>query len=371
MVVGLALLGAPWSPAGAQVGDPPQPQATSYLVMDGRTGEVLAAEDPDAALPMASLTKIMTALVVLERADPGDLYTVPPEALIGGTTAQLQAGETLSVGDLLTGLLVASGNDAAVTLAVGLAGSEEAFVALMNERARALGLGDTAFVNPHGFDAPGHVSTVRDLVRLSRVAMREPQFRERVAMRRAQIPGPGGEGTRFFESNNLLLDLLPDADGIKTGMTDDAGFALLAHARRPSLGVDLYVALIGATSTEGRTLDAQALLEWGFAQYARVLLLPPGAVMGEVPVQYRQGEAVTYRAQGGARPPIRLGEPVTEEIVAPLEIDGPVREGDVLGTVTFRQGGRVVARRDLVAAESAEAAGLLDRVRAGWGALLP
>ncbi|MEQ9094046.1 MAG: D-alanyl-D-alanine carboxypeptidase family protein, partial [Miltoncostaeaceae bacterium] len=292
------------------------------------------------------------------------------EALIGGSTAFLEAGETLSVRHLMTGLLVASGNDASITLAVGLAGSQEAFVELMNERARTLGLRDTAFENPHGLDGPGHRTTVRDLAILSRAAMGIPLFRELVAVRRDTIPGPGGSGIRTLESNNLLLDAYPEADGIKTGMTNLAGYTLVAHARRPALGVDLYVAMIGASSSEGRARDAEALLRWGFGQYARPMLLPPGSVVGEVPVQYRPDEGVMYRVERGVRPPIRLGVPVTEEIAAPLEVAGPVREGDVLGTVTFRQGERVLARRDLIAAESVDSAGLLDRVRSGIGALL-
>jgi D-alanyl-D-alanine carboxypeptidase len=349
----------------------PAPEAASFIVVNPDTGEMLAAADPDQPLAMASITKIMTALLVLENADLDDRYTVPPEAIIGGSSANLQAGEELSVRDLLTALMVSSGNDASITLAKGLSGSEEAFVELMNAKARELGLDQTSFQNPHGFDAPGHRSTVRDIVELSRVAMRDELFRELVASRRAVIPGPGGVGERSFESNNLLLDAYPEADGIKTGMTSEAGYTLVAHAERPSLGVELYVALIGASSSEGRARDAESLLRWGFSQYARPMLVPPGTVVGRAPVQYRPGASVPYRVERGIRPPIRLGKPLTEEIVAPREIDGPVSAGDVLGSLTVRQGDRVVARRNLVATESAAAPGIIDRVNAGLRALIP
>jgi serine-type D-Ala-D-Ala carboxypeptidase (penicillin-binding protein 5/6) len=349
----------------------PVPEAVSFIVVNPDTGEMLAAADPDQPLAMASITKVMTALVVIENAGLDDRYTVPPEAILGGSSGGLEAGEELSVRHLLTALMVSSGNDASVTLAKGLSGSEEAFVELMNDKARELGLDQTSFRNPHGLDEPGHFSTVREIVELSQVAMRDRLFRELVASRRATIPGPGGVGERVFESNNLLLDAFPEADGIKTGMTSQAGYTLAAHARRPSLGVQLYVVLIGASSSEGRARDAEALLRWGFSQYARPTLVAPGTVVGRVPVQYRPGASVPYRVERAVRPPIRLGEPLTEEIVAPREIDGPVDAGDILGSLTIRQGDRVVARRDLVAAESSAAPGIVDRINAGMRALIP
>lgn len=366
---GLMLLAG--APVAAGQDAAPAPEAAAWILVNPATGEVLASDDADEPLAMASTTKIMTALVVLENADLDDRYTVPEEALIGGSTASLQAGEVLSVRALLTGLMVASGNDAAATLAVGLSGSVDAFVERMNARAAELGLESTSFENPHGLDGPGHRSTVRELVTLSQAAMRFELFREIVAQRRATIPGPGGAGERAFESNNLLLDLLPEADGIKTGMTNQAGYSLVGHARRPSLGVELYVAMIGASSSEGRAADAAALLRWGFAQYARPMLVAPGAVVGRAPVQYRPGVSVTYRVERGIRPPIRLGVPLTEEIVAPAEVAAPIREGQVLGTLTLRQGERVLGRRDLVAAGSVDEASVLDRIGAGLRALLP
>ncbi len=349
----------------------PSPDAAAFVLVNAATGETLAGRQPDRELAMASTTKIMTALIVLDRADLDARYRVPADAVVGGSTAGLQAGETLTVRDLLTGLLVSSGNDASITLAEGLAGSQDAFVAMMNARARDLGLSHTAYRNPHGLDEPGHHTSVRDLVRLSQVAMRDPLFRQIVADRRATIPGVNGVGTRTLESENLLLDAYPEADGIKTGMTDDAGYSLVAHARRPGLGMSLYLAMIGSPSSEVRASDAEALLRWGFAQYARPTIVPPGAVVGSAPVQYRPGVSVPYRVDRGIRVPIRLGEDVTEEIAAPREVEGPVEEGDVLGTLTLRQGERVLARRDLVAAASAGDAGVMDRIGAGFRALIP
>lgn len=371
-VVLLAAVIASSSPAHA-IGPPPVPDASAYLLVNPATGEVLAAEDADRRLPMASITKVMTAHVVLRRADLDEVATVPPEAAIGGSSAELVVGEEISVRHLLTGLLVASGNDAAVTLAYHVAGSQEAFVALMNERARAIGLEDTHFANPHGLDEPGHHSSARDLVRLGRVAMRDPIFAELVSHRTATIPGPGGEGVRELRSQNDLLSILPSADGIKTGHTAGAGYALLARAQRPRLGVTLYLASIGAPSEAARAEDAAALLRWGFAQYVRPTLLEEGEVIARAPVRDRPGVTLGFAVARTLRPPLRPtpdAGAITETIVAPAEVAAPVSAGQVMGHVVLRQGERVLGRRDLVAARELDAPSLGERVRAALGRAL-
>ena len=209
---------------------------------------------------MASTTKIMTALVTLQNAKLTDRYTVPPLAdAVEGSSGALEEGETLTVRQLLTALLVPSGNDAAITLAQGVGGSQAAFVAMMNATAERLGLDRTHYANPHGLDAPGHHSSVANMVTLAEAAMRDRVFRGIVSSRRASIAGPGGVGVRRYESENELLDIDPEADGIKTGMTDGAGYALVGHARRAALGVELYVAIIGAPSSGARARGAKEL----------------------------------------------------------------------------------------------------------------
>ncbi|HMN99408.1 MAG TPA: D-alanyl-D-alanine carboxypeptidase family protein [Miltoncostaeaceae bacterium] len=350
----------------------PRIAAPAYIVLNPATDEVLAQRAADRELPMASTTKIMTALIVLERADLDDTFTVPPEAVaVGGSTARLEEGEQISVRDLLTGLLVASGNDAAVTLADGVAGSQAAFVRMMNARAEELGLRHTHFANPHGLDAPGHHSSVRDLVTLAEVAMENPVFREDVASRRATIPGPGGVGERPLESENELLDIDPEADGVKTGMTDGAGYALVAHAGRSGLGLDLYLASLRSPSSDIRARDARALLDDAFSHYARARLLEPGTVVARAQVDGVPGATIPIVPAAALDAPLRLGEPVTATLVAPQEVEPPVERGDVVGTITYRQNDRAVGRMDLVAGESAGGPGLLDRLRAGWEELVP
>lgn len=367
VIAALALLVAAWPALAAA----PTVDADAYIVVDPGTGEVLAQRAPDREMPMASTTKMMTALVARDSADLDQVMTVPPDAAVGGSTGGLVAGERLTVRDLLTALLVASGNDAAVTLAEGVAGTQRAFVARMNRRAREMGLTATRFANPHGLDAPGHHSSPRDLATLGREAMRDPVIREIVGRRRATIPGPGGVGTRELVSENLLLDIDPAVDGVKTGMTDGAGYALVAHARRSAQAPELYLALIGSPSEASRVRDGLRLLEAGRAGYAPATLIGEDEVVGRVPVRDRPGTSVPYRALAPLVAPLRLGQPVTEVVVAPPEVAGPVEEGQVLGTVTVRQGARVLGRRELVAAGSAGAPSVWDRVRAGVEELLP
>lgn len=352
---------------------PPTVQARAYIVVNPATGEILAARNPDKRLAMASTTKMMTALTVVASEHGSGTAIVPAEAAAPGeSTAGLVAGERIAVDDLLVGLLIGSGNDAAVALADHVAGSQAGFVAAMNARARALGLTRTRFANPHGLDAAGHYSTVRDLVTLSRAFMAVPQLRAIVAKRRATIPGPGGVGTRTLESENELLDIYPEADGIKTGHTDGAGYALAAHARRASLDTELYAAVIGAPSEEVRARDMRGLLQWGFRQYATTTLIDGARTYARIPVRDRDGVSVPVRAEGTTlRGPIRLGVPVVEAISVPAWVDEDTAEGAPLGTLVVRQGDRILATRPLVAAQFVAGAGLRERITSGVGRLLP
>jgi D-alanyl-D-alanine carboxypeptidase (penicillin-binding protein 5/6) len=351
--------------AGSAAAAPPAVSASSYILVNPATGEVLAQRSPDRRLPMASTTKIMTALLTLERARLDDTATVPAEAAV----ANLVTGEQVRVRDLLVGLLVPSGNDAAITLAVKVGGSQSRFVAMMNRRARQLGLRNTHFLTPHGLDVPGHYSSVRDLVTLARVAMRRPELRRIVAMKTASVPGAFGSGRRFYEAQNDLLRADPEVDGVKTGHTDGAGYALVAHAKRARLGVDLFAALIGSTSEGQRVTDGRRLLDYGFRQYARPTLIASGQVFGRARVYQRPGVRVAYQASGPLVAPIRLDRPIVERVVAPPELRAPIRAGQVVGRVEVREGARLIGRRDLVAAEDVAAPSALDRLRSAWGNL--
>lgn len=355
------------SAALADEGTPaPVPQATSWFVLAPGPGEVLAASRANERLPMASTTKIMTALLVLESERLDEQAVVPPSAAVGGTSGGLVAGESLSVRDLLTALLVGSGNDAAVTLAEHLAGSQEAFVAQMNARAEELGLNDTRFANPHGLDAPGHFSTTRDLVRLGRIAMRRPLFRDLVAQRTAVIPGPNGRGIRTLESKNDLLTIEPTADGIKTGFTSGAGRAIVARATRPGVG-SIYLGLIGSPSEDRRARDADRLLDWAFSQYGRTRLLVRADVVARAHVSGRPGQTVGLTPARPLGAAVRLGVTPTEIVRAPARIAGPLPAGSEVGEIELRQGDRVIGRRALVTDRDIPGPSFWSRLRGLFG----
>ena len=357
--------------AGAHAAtEPPDVVASSYTVVDGRTGAELGARAPTAQSPMASTTKIMTALITLERADLDDVVTVPPEAIIGGTSAGLVAGEQLSVRDLLTGLLVASGNDAAVALATFVGGSRGGFVDQMNARATELGLRDTRFTNPHGLDEPGHHSSARDLTTLSREAMKDEVFAALVGRRRASIPGRDGFGSRQLESKNELLDIDPSADGIKTGFTAGAGYAIVARATRPVIG-PIYVALLGSSGEQRRAVDAKSLLDWGFRRFAHGTLITGGRPLASVQVLGTDGERVALVAPRSLTVRLDAEGALRRRIIAPPTVAAPVARGQRLGVVELLQGERVVGRRPLVAARAVDSPGHWERLRAGLRRLAP
>ncbi|HET9214625.1 MAG TPA: D-alanyl-D-alanine carboxypeptidase family protein [Gaiellaceae bacterium] len=358
-VLVLAALALAFGAASASGSTPPPVDAGAVLVADGRTGDVLYAENADRRLPMASITKLMTALVTLERARPREVVTVAPQAVgQGGSSIFLVPGEELRVRDLLAAALVQSANDAAFALAAHVGEGDVArFVRLMNDEAAELGLGDTRFVRPDGLDRRGHYSTAEDVFELARIAMREPLVRELARTRTMRV------GNRSFRNWNDLLWTFPGLIGVKTGHTDRAGWAEVAAARRRS--TLLYAVILGSPSRSERNEDLAELLEWGFDQYARFTVVREGERYASAAVPFSE-ERVGLVAAGGASRVVRLGSGTTfvERIVAPAMVELPVRRGQKLGEVVVTDGERVVARSDLVAARDVEAPSFGDRV--GW-----
>ncbi len=356
--------------AAPAIAAPPQVRATSYVLLDGSTGEVLASRLPDRRLPMASTTKVMTGLLALESGSAERTIVVPSAAIaIGESSSKLVAGEAISVGNLLKGLLVGSGNDAAVALASGLAPSQLAFVRRMNRRAGQLGLTNTRYANPHGLDQASHYSSTRDLITLSRVAMRRPAFRAIVANRRTTIPGPAGRGVRLLESENTLLSIDPMADGIKTGHTAGAGYSLVAHATSDELGVGLFYSAIGAPSEATRARDAKRILAWGFAQFAHPTVIAVDTIVARVPVRDRQGVTVEAGVAAPVEVAVRLGRPLSARIIAPPDIIGPVVAGARIGEVQIRSGEQTLRRVPLIAKNSVAGPGIGDRLRSALRAV--
>jgi D-alanyl-D-alanine carboxypeptidase len=344
-----------WPAAGSAEG-PPSVKAKAVVVADA-SGAVLYSVNGDQRRAIASITKIMTALVTLARTKPGDRVVVRGSAPeVGESTFGLQEGEKLRVRDLLTAALVQSANDAAYALATYVGhGKVQRFVRLMNKRAAALGLEDTHYARPDGLDAPGGYSTALDTLRIAREAMKDALFRRIVRMKGGVVAG-----RRLYVWNDLL-STYPGAIGVKTGHTDRAGWTEVAAARRD--GLTLYAVVLGSPTRSRRNRDLAKLLDWGFGQYGRVQLISPTRTYATASVPYSD-ERVPLLAGSGASAEVPLGRPLIERVTAPAEIDPPVGFGEAVGEVRVYDGTRLVARRPLIASETVATPGLTKK--AGW-----
>ena len=328
---------------------PPATSAASMALFDPADGLFLSEHDADARRPMASTTKIMTALVILSRCNLEETVTVPPEAVgVEGSSVYLFAGEKMTVRTLLYALLLSSANDAAATLAIHCAGSIEAFASLMNEKAAELGLADTHFKNPHGLPDPDHYTTAHDLCRLAAAALDHPTFAEIVATRRYSAPQQGTDATRLFLNHNRLLSNYEGAVGVKTGFTKTAGRCLVSAARKNGL---LLVAVTLSDGNDWR--DHAALYDWAFSEYEA---FDPGALSFSLPVVGGQSESVTVRAEAPApRTLARNHPPVSLTVEAPRFLFAGVEAGKPVGWVVYRMGEEELSRVPLLPAESVPA----------------
>jgi D-alanyl-D-alanine carboxypeptidase len=257
--------------------------AHKAILVDGETGRVLYEKDADSRSLIASCTKIMTALVIAEQCNVLDRVKIPKEAVgVEGSSMYLQEGEVLTVQELLYGLMLHSGNDAAVALAIYCGGTVEGFAQLMNDKAHRLGLTGSHFVNPHGLDSPDHYSTARDLAILSSYAMKNPVFQKTVSTKTVRV------GQRTLTNHNKILWQVEGADGVKTGFTKAAGRILVSSACRQGRR------LICVTINDGNDwVDHATLLNEGFSRYTVRNLVREGDVLGEV--QVLSGEVGSVR----------------------------------------------------------------------------
>jgi serine-type D-Ala-D-Ala carboxypeptidase (penicillin-binding protein 5/6) len=322
-------------PAAHAAERPPELDARAWALIDARTGEVVVSHAAARKLPVASTTKLMTAWVVLHEL-PLDrvVRAAPYEATYGESLLNLRPGQRISVRDLLYGLILRSGNDAAHDLALAAAGSERRFVAQMNRYAAALGLTDTHYANPIGLDQRGNHSSARDLTALTRRLLRIPAFAKIAASRRAVLRSV--HPPRRIESIDELLDLAPWVNGVKTGHTWHARYVLVGSGRRK--GVELIAAVVGAETDEDRFDDTLELLEYGFSQYIRKVPVGAGEVLARPSIRYQGGELplrATHRVAVG----VRRGQRVEVAVRAPHEAEGPIARGTVLGRAIVRVDG--------------------------------
>jgi serine-type D-Ala-D-Ala carboxypeptidase (penicillin-binding protein 5/6) len=353
-------------PAAAQARDcPASVHAPNAIVIEVSTGIVACERAADAERPVGSTVKLMTALITLERASLDDTFrapayhAVPAESLVG-----LEPGERMKVRDLLRGLLITSGNDAAETLADGVAGSERAFVRLMNQRARELGLTHTHYANPIGLDAPGAHSSARDLVSLARFLRTMPFFRRTV--KEPSIRLESGAVPRTFSNRNRLVGAVSWVNGVKTGHTIAAGHVLVGSGRER--GIQVVSSVLGEPSTAARDADTLRLLRFGIEQFQRISAAPPGMHVGvDIPIRYRRGaELELVVGPNGERtvvPRHRRDLVTVRPRRFPSQVAGPIDFGQELGEADVLQDGRKIATVPLVASGEVPAADVAQRTK--------
>ena len=339
--------------------------AKAACVMELRTGRVLFEENMHQRLPMASTTKVMTALLALELGDLQSEVVCSENAFgVPGTSIYLALGETLSLRDMLLGLMLASGNDAAVAIAEHIGGSTGQFLGLMNARAQQIGALNTHFANPHGLPDDAHYTTAYDLSLIAREAMGNDAFRELVSTKTATIPWAGRTSNRQLTNKNRLLTSYPGATGVKTGYTSRAGRCLVFGAQQGGME------LIGVVLCCSDWFDeAERLMDACFAGYSMVHVLGPTEPAGSIAVTGGRAEQADMCLMGELSAPLREGESAQVVFDIPKSVEAPVYPGMHLGTAKLVVGGEVLGQCEVVACERVDSRKLtmdVRRVMRGW-----
>lgn len=345
----------------AQEVPPPRVDSPSCVVMDALSGQVLFEKDAHTKRSPASVTKIMTLVLAFEDIASGavsfaDQVTASENAAdMGGTEVWAEPGESMPLEEWLKAVAVASANDGAVILAEYLSGTEEAFAHRMNARARELGMSDTNFVNSHGLDAEGHLTTAMDVAILSRHAVTVPHLLDYTKIYQQEFRGGKNELTNF----NKLVYLYPGCDGLKTGHTSKSGYCISATGTRDSSR--FVVVLMGAQTPDQRMNDAWKLLDWAFANFRSLEILREGEYIGQTPVLKGKSDAVEIRPGQPFAVTLTRGEKgEVKKTINLTRLEAPIAKGDQVGSIEVEVDGRKVSEIPLVAARDVARAGFLD-----------
>ena len=322
--------------------------AKAAVLIERSTGNILLAAQENLPLPMASTTKVMTALLAMEMGDPDAVVTVGRNAYgVPGTSIYLSQGERITLRDLLYGLLMASGNDAAVAIAEHIGGDVDTFCRMMTQRAAQLGCKHTVFVNPHGLPAQGHQTTAYDLALIARAAMEQPLFREIVSTRRASIPWEGRSYHRILNNKNRLLTDYEGATGIKTGYTKAAGRCLVFGAERGGMEV------IGVVLCCGDWFDEAArLMDLGFAKYELFTACTADETIRRLPVENGIQETVGILPQKTLCAPVPVGYLPALVLDLPDSLPAGLPVGETVGTAQLTLDGRMLCSVPLITGET-------------------
>lgn len=352
-----------YNQCGALAQDETSAKAACILEME--TGRVLFESNMHARLPMASTTKVMTALLAIERGNLSDEVVCSHNAFgVSGTSIYLQEGERLTLEQMLLGLMLSSGNDAAVAIAEHIGGSVEGFVEMMNARARELGAVNTHFANPHGLPDERHYTTAYDLALIAREAMGNETFRRIVSTQRSSIPWEGRTYDRQLHNKNRLLSDYPGATGVKTGFTSKAGRCLVFGALRE--GMELVGVVLGC----GDWFDeAERLLDSCFERYGMTRVLGPTLSAGRIAVTGGERDLCGMCVMENLSVPLESGEAAQVVLDVPDSVAAPVYPGMHLGTAKLVVDGRVYAASEVVASERVDTDGIrmdVRRIVAHW-----
>lgn len=334
--------------------------AKSAILMEDSTGKVLYESNPDERVPIASVTKVMTMLLIMEAVDSGkitldDMVTVSENAMsYGGSTMFLEAGEQLTVNDMMKGIAVASANDGCVAMAEHLAGSESAFVDMMNAKAQELGMENTHFMNTNGLDEDDHYSSARDVAIMSRELIKHKTIFNYTSIWMDTLRG----GKFQLANTNKLIRFYEGANGLKTGSTSKALCCLSATAKRNDM--QLIAVVLGAPTSAERFSSAKSLLDYGFANYAVNTQVTAGDEIDRVHVEKGVDNEVSMVAADTYSTLVKKGQEdnVTKEVILDEQITAPLEAGEKLGTMKISRDGETLAEIDLNAANAVEKKGI-------------
>lgn len=356
LAVLLALMLAP----AALAADPPAIEAPAAIVVEATTGDVAYEKEADTRRAIASTTKLMTALVVLEAGELDKVVRAPAyDGLAVETVLGLAPGEEMTRADLLRGLLLASANDVAAALAKDVGGNVGSFVRLMNRRAQELGLDNTHFANPIGLDEPGNYSTARDLATLARELRQSRFFRRTVDATSFTLRS--GAVSRTPTNRNELIHEYGWVNGIKTGTTQQAGYVLVASGVKRD--VPIITVVLGAESEEQRDDQSVALLNYGFSQYRVKRPVVEGNRYATIPIEHRAGAELPMVATRTIRRVVPIGAELEKQVRVPEEVAGPIDYGERIGEIIVTHDGEQVAVVPLTAALEVPAAGFGRRTQ--------
>ncbi len=357
--------------AYADTDAPLELSAKSAILIEQSTGNVLFEKNPDEKLPLASVTKVMTMLLIMEALDSGkialdDIVVASERAKsMGGSTIFLDTGEEMSVHDLLKGIAVASGNDACVAMAEHIAGSEQGFVNMMNTRAVELGMANTNFINTNGLDADGHYSSARDIALMSRELLKHPKIFDYTTIWMDSLR----DGKFQLANTNKLIRFYKGANGLKTGSTDKALCCLAGSAMRDNL--QLICVVMAAPTSPQRFADASKMLDYGFANYAVKRIVTQGESLGDAEILKGTKKTVAAVAKDNydALTSKGAGVDIKRELVFDENINAPIKTGDRLGEIRLSDSSGQIGAVEIVAAEDVDKmtyGAMLGRVLMSW-----